>query len=672
MAENIGFNVKVGMDVAEIQSELQKAENQLRQFQGQLKKSTNTIEINMLNREIAALNPQIDAYRAALQKVGKPAGDATQSLINFSRIAQDAPFGMMGIANNLNPMVESFQRLAATEGGTKKALAAMAQGLVGPAGIGVAIGLLSALLSTYSKEIGNFFKGATGELDDFIKKINTLNDELFKIAGKTEAKKLKAEVLIGIIGSKADMQERQTALTELKKLYSDSEAINNLTIASDKKAMDAALANASIQYSVIEKEKNNNTKLEEALAEKERLTAKRKAELDKITGPRLVSSVQGVTSEFSVEQQKESINLKYAKDFEKVNAEITLFKAGVKELNTELSKYEKVDNKENKISELDKALKEFNKEILEGENKLKRNKLFAASGENSFALNQLNAIQKAINTIAGISGPAADAAIAKLLAQENAIYDKYYSGKPKVAMGDLDASNIPTSTSYRTTDKYTGGGLKSLDPARTARAMAMLDKEANTIFIRGEIDKEKEVSKLLKKQQQAYENFAGTISNSVTNAFMGLFDAMERGQNIGQALEDMFKNLVKQIAAAVIQAAIFQAIMAAISGGTSAGAGASTGLASIADMIMAGVSQNAEGGITTRASIGMIGEAGPEAIMPLSKLSSFLNTSFNAGAMSSGGSSNGGQFILRGQDLLLAVNRSQKASNLKGQNISLA
>jgi hypothetical protein len=40
--------------------------------------------------------------------------------------------------------------------------------------------------------------------------------------------------------------------------------------------------------------------------------------------------------------------------------------------------------------------------------------------------------------------------------------------------------------------------------------------------------------------------------------------------------------------------------------------------------------------------------------------------------MSSGGSSNGGQFILRGQDLLLAVNRSQKASNIKGQSISLA
>ena len=667
MAENIGFNVKVGMDVAEIQSELQKAENLLRQFQGQLRKSTNTIEINMLNKEIAALNPQIDAYRTALQKVGKPAGDATQSLINFSRIAQDAPFGMMGIANNLNPMVESFQRLAATEGGTKKALAAMAQGLVGPAGIGVAIGLLSALLSTYSKEIGNFFKGASGQLDDFIKKLNELNEELYKIAAKSEARQIKGEVYIGIIGSKADLEQRQTALAELKKLYSDSDAIKKLTLDSDNKAMIAALNNASIQYQVIEKEKNNNTKLEEALLEKRKLTAKRNAEVNAITSDIMVQGKEGRI--VSKAEQEVDINKKYAKDFETVEEKITKFRAGVVSLNTELSKYEKVDNKENKISELDKALKEFNKEILEGENKLKRNKLFAASGENSFALNQLNAIQKAINTIAGISGPAADAAIQKLLQQENAIYDKYYSGKPKVAMGDLDASNIPTSTLYRGTDKYTGAKEKALDPTRTARAMAMLDLEANRISAEGDKERQKENSKLLKKQQQDYEQFAGTISNTLTNAFMGLFDAMERGANIGEALGEMFKNLAKQIAASVIQALIFKAIMNAISGGASGAVGGGSGISSFFNLLAP--TEFASGGIVSSPTLGLVGEAGTEAIMPLSKLSNFLNTSFNAGAMSSGGTGNGSQFVLRGQDLLLSINRAQKASNLKGQNISL-
>ena len=49
-----------------------------------------------------------------------------------------------------------------------------------------------------------------------------------------------------------------------------------------------------------------------------------------------------------------------------------------------------------------------------------------------------------------------------------------------------------------------------------------------------------------------------------------------------------------------------------------------------------------------------------------------MQGSFNAGSMSGNNMAQNGQFILRGQDLLLAVNRSQKASNIKGQSISLA
>jgi len=148
---------------------------------------------------------------------------------------------------------------------------------------------------------------------------------------------------------------------------------------------------------------------------------------------------------------------------------------------------------------------------------------------------------------------------------------------------------------------------------------------------------------------------------------MGLFDAMERGQNIGDALGDMFRNLVKQLAAAVIQALIFKAIMNAISGGAG---GAIEGGAGVADLLFAGM---ATGGVVNKPTLALIGEGSEsEAVMPLSKLGNFLNTSFNAGAMSSGSTNNGGQFILRGQDLLLAVNRSQKASNIKGQTISLA
>ena len=37
MAENVGFDVKIGMDISEMQAELQKSQNLLREFQAQLK-----------------------------------------------------------------------------------------------------------------------------------------------------------------------------------------------------------------------------------------------------------------------------------------------------------------------------------------------------------------------------------------------------------------------------------------------------------------------------------------------------------------------------------------------------------------------------------------------------------------------------------------------------------
>jgi len=72
----------------------------------------------------------------------------------------------------------------------------------------------------------------------------------------------------------------------------------------------------------------------------------------------------------------------------------------------------------------------------------------------------------------------------------------------------------------------------------------------------------------------------------------------------------------------------------------------------------------ADGGIVSGPTMGLVGEYpgaqnNPEVIAPLDKLKSMIG----------GGGS--GTFVLRGQDLLLSVNRAQKASNLKGQNISL-
>jgi len=85
-----------------------------------------------------------DALKSNLNNGAAVAG---QSITNLSRIAQDAPFGFIGIANNINPLVESFGRLKAETGSTGGALKALVSGLSGPAGLGLAFGVVTAAIT---------------------------------------------------------------------------------------------------------------------------------------------------------------------------------------------------------------------------------------------------------------------------------------------------------------------------------------------------------------------------------------------------------------------------------------------------------------------------------------------------------------------------------------------
>jgi hypothetical protein len=167
---------------------------------------------------------------------------------------------------------------------------------------------------------------------------------------------------------------------------------------------------------------------------------------------------------------------------------------------------------------------------------------------------------------------------------------------------------------------------------------------------------------------EAYQ-FASEISGGVTNSLQSAFDALINGENVFEALSNSVLQFAADLGFAIIRAQILAAIQGTIatSGTGLAGAAAGGGgiLNTLLNLLGLGVTKNAKGGITNGPSLGLIGEAGPEAIMPLSKLSSFLNTSFNAGAMSGNATANGGQFVIKGNDLVLALQRSNSSLNLR-------
>jgi hypothetical protein len=118
--------------------------------------------------------------KTEMQNFGNVSRQSTNALTNLSRVAQDAPYGFIGIANNLNPLLESFQRLSQEAGGSGAALKAMAKGLMGPAGLGLALGVVSSLIVAFGPKLANFINGtneATKAEDKFAQSLNDAKAE---------------------------------------------------------------------------------------------------------------------------------------------------------------------------------------------------------------------------------------------------------------------------------------------------------------------------------------------------------------------------------------------------------------------------------------------------------------------------------------------------------------
>lgn len=113
-----GLKIRVGADLSDLNKELKTAQKDMKAFGASVSKGVNA--------------GGFDDFTQKVRAIKKPTNDATRSLVDLGRIAQDAPFGFIGIANNINPALESFQRLKTESGSTGKALKSMAAGLVGP------------------------------------------------------------------------------------------------------------------------------------------------------------------------------------------------------------------------------------------------------------------------------------------------------------------------------------------------------------------------------------------------------------------------------------------------------------------------------------------------------------------------------------------------------------
>jgi len=605
MAEILDIQINIGAKTEDLGAELIKAENLLKKLQSALKKSVDVGEIDKLTSKIGYVSGAITQLNTRMNSVGRPVGDATNALSNLSRVAQDAPYGFIGIANNLNPLLESFQRLQKETGSSANALKSMVAGLAGPAGIGIALGVVSSLAVTFSKEISEFFKGPTDKLKTFREELNKLNQDIYKIVGEAQSNRTVGLNLVNIIAG-GDTKSQEEALKRLKNLYSDNKAIKDATIQTDKAYLVHLVNVAAIQEDAAGKEKNTQQILSSAYAERAKILAQQKNEIGALK-PITVSS--GGIGDFggkviSVESQKSVIEKRNKPLLDSLNSVIATAKSKNLELVTTLTDIETPDPNNSPVVNY---AREENKAL-------------------TLELAKMKALREKFNKLD--LRPILDVYDLNAIKEE----DKRKSFFEKQAKDLTEESN------------NTGLG-------------ALLMKDAKARNKQDEADK-----KRLKDLNDRYSEFAQNISQNVTGAIFGMVDAMQQGLSLGDALGQMFGRLARSIAESLVQAAAFAGVMSLLSGGASnvAGGGVSffTAFKSLLGL--------ADGGIATGPTLAMIGEGSEsEAVLPLSKLGNIMQSSFNAGSMSGNSMGQNGQFVLKGNDLVLALQRSNSSLNLR-------
>ena len=530
--------------------------------------------------------------KTEMRNFGNVSGQATNALTNLSRVAQDAPYGFIGIANNLNPLLESFQRLKTDAGTTGSALKEMAKGLMGPAGIGLALGVVSSLIVAFGPKIANFIKGVDSAKDSEDKFAESLN------------------------------KARASAIESGIKLQAYINIAEDATIADNKRAN-------ALKFVIDELGKINK-----AYAATITTTDQARAAVDLYTQA-LVA--QAITSRYVDEIADKTIKLADAN------------KQAIKAAEAYNKGLEKTKNIGNQY---------VSSTIAQGVATVGLKDNYVEAANEAVKLNDsIQDLYKSLNDI--IKGAAINP------------FNTVTNGAK-----DLDKTILNVTKNYKEFKKLTPEQVGTFIPQqRNALPTPLAPQSPLTKGPSQAILEAQAVAQAATEQAKFNYllNEAEVTSRFLAEGLGNVFQSLQNGENIGESVLNVFKDMVFQLAQMVVQALIFKGIMTALGMGGAAGTtnGLTGGLLGGLSKLF-GFTPLAEGGIVSKPTFAMVGEGGEsEAVMPLSKLDNLLGNAFSSGA-SSGNSANGGQFILRGQDLLLAVNRSQKASNIKGQSISLA
>jgi hypothetical protein len=518
------------------------------------------------------------------------------ALNSLSLVAQDLPFGFIGIQNNLPGVISSFGELTREAGSVGGALKQLGSSLIGPAGLFLAFSAVTAAVTFAIQKYGSFGAAVTALISNNAKLVqvqNALNKEMATSVGNTAAETAKIQLLVKAINDTSKpMKDRQDAYVALKKIAPEiARGIgeeNTLT----QKNIDLINQNAKARIEYIklrarENAINNiiNKNEEERIGLEQQypalLTRKQKAEAayNKVKG----ISFDG-TKTFNAGLQTEAINFESATNALDKNAaqRRELFKINdglIKQL-TPL-----VDG----TSKYDSATKAFTESL----KKQKEAKSIPQKGE---------------------LGPGS-------LVDTLEAFQAYVRGNINIQKNSIDKI-LTARLDYRRKELEEGIGLpKKLDKKAADPLSAALEAQLGAYQV------------FIAKLQESQAILTNTFFMPLENAFMNLF---ETGKFGFKAFADAVLKQIQQLVAKMLASGIISLIANLMTGGFSGVGGAAAGFGRVFKDIFA----NFGGGVA--------------------------NPSF--GGVGPGGLGMSGQVnvVLRGSDLVGALNRTNATINRVG------
>ena len=557
-------------------------------------------ELDQTGKSAAALGNSVSKAAGSFGKLPQSANQANQAITNLNRVVQDAPFGFVGIQNNIGPLIDSFGALKASTGTTGGALRALIGSLAGPAGVGLAIAGITSALTFAIQGFSSWTRGLGAAKDANDKLAESLSVDLVKLT-----------TIVGLAQNvSASTEDRAKALKLLNQEYSqylpslDKESITLTNIGEKYKV----IVDAMLRQSVVKG-------LQETIAKQVEETARKVTSLELAREKERLELEKGNKTKFTTL----TTDQKLAQIADQKNKAVS---DGVNAYNQQTQAERAAIGTTNVYEMMVASLKAQLIESLKP------------------ALNLANAfsdLNDQLNKGKNIKVGKLD--FSSFLQQEEVEIPIKFSddpteiGKSISPVGAIIKNQLEQY--FKRTEKLDAGLLFAVDEQKLKKFEFMGFKN-------------------LTKEQKELADTGALIANTITPSLEAMIQAIGRGENAFQAFGNGVKAVLIQVIQKLTATAILAGILSTLFPG---GLGGTQGFGAIFGKLLG---FRANGGPVTGNSPYIVGERGPELFVPSVSGSIVPNNavgSFMGGRMAGSGSGS----ILRGQDILLAYARTQRS-----------